>query len=107
MLYLFSRCPPQQFNAVALQEADTSFLTEDMRKLLKEPNDPQNEAAGGGAKAPQASLESLLKQLTLGHAEWVKFLGRTASAADAAAIERAALDRSTTAPALAEIVTAA
>lgn len=90
-----------------MQEADASFLTEDMLKLLKARKDPQEAVAPCCSAQQQPSLASLLSQLALGHSEWVKFLGKTVSASEASALEHAALDSSTTAPALTEMVTAA
>jgi hypothetical protein len=87
-----------------LQEPDTSFLTDGMIKLLKKAKESKNESVG--KSSVQMSLSSLLSQLVLSRAEWVKFLGGAFSTSDASALERAAMDRSTTAPALIEVVTA-
>jgi hypothetical protein len=75
-----------------------------MIKLLKKAK--QTNSSGEDKSNDLMPLSSLLSQLALGRAEWVKFLGGTDSSSDASAVERAALDQSTTVPALIDLVTA-
>ena len=87
-----------------LQEPDTSFLCEDMRELLK--TKAKGKDSEGGQPKQKMPLDSLLEQLTVGHSEWFKFLGKSLSKSESSALQRAALDRTMTAPALADVVIA-
>lgn len=85
------------------QEPDTSFLTDELLALHK---GRKHVEGVGGECMPKLSLDHLLQQLVLAHTEWLKFQGLVGSDADTSALERAVRDRTVSATAVAEMVTA-